>query len=135
MDMKSFFNKILSGNTNTVTPTAVIDSFNKEFDNPINPEWTKTGDQYEAVFYTDELEHIVRYKANGERISLKTNLPLESVPVPIRSAALNHGELMNAIEIITTNTCKYELIVRDKELKRYFMLVSSAGEVIEKEKL
>ncbi|MGV8091507.1 MAG: hypothetical protein AB2L24_06520 [Mangrovibacterium sp.] len=135
MDVKNFFLKILSGNKGTNIPQAVKESFGNQFDNPLNTEWSKTEGHYEAVFYKDELEHIASYKTNGEFLNLKINLQLSTVPKPILKTVKAHGELMNAIAIHEKNTVQYELIVRDSNLIRYFLLVSSSGEVLEKEKL
>lgn len=135
MDVKNFFLKILSGSKGTSIPQTVKEAFIRQFDNPLNTEWTKTDSHYEAVFYKDELEHIASYKRNGEFLNLKINMPLNSVPDPIQKTAKAHGELMNAIAIHQQHTVHYELIVRDRELTRYFLLVTSSGQVLENEKL
>jgi len=135
MDVKNFLLKILSGSKGTNIPQAVKEAFVKQFDNPLNTEWSKTGNHYEAVFYKDELEHIAGYKINGELLNLKINMQLDTVPESILNTVREHGELMNAIAIHEKGKVQYELIVRDEELIRYFLLVGSCGEVIEKEKL
>lgn len=135
MDVKKFFLKILSGSKGTNIPQPVKETFNKQFDNPLNTEWSKTESHYEAVFYTDELEHIASYKRDGKLLNLKINLQLGTIPGPIRETVKPHGELMNAIAIHEQDTVQYELIVRDENLTRYFLLVNSSGEVLEKEKL
>lgn len=135
MDVKNFFLKILSGSKGTNIPQPVKEAFIKQFDNPLNTEWSKAGKHYEAVFYKDELEHIARYKTDGELLSLKINMQLDTVPGLILNTVSEHEELMNAIAIHEKGKILYELIVRDEELIRYFLLVSSSGEVIEKEKL
>jgi hypothetical protein len=135
MDVKNFLNKILKGSMGENVPALVKDAFNKQFDNPLNPEWVKAREYYEAVFYKNELEHLARYLANGELESLKINMPLEEVPENIRGTAKKHGELMNAIAIHHHDLTTYELIVRDRDLIRYSLLLDLSGEVIEKEKL
>lgn len=135
MDVKNFFQKILSGNKVIPVPATVKTSFSKQFVEPLNIEWHKTGEQFEAVFYMDDLEHIARYKADGEMTCLKINLPLDGLPETVRAAAQGHGELMNAISILCDEKQKYEVIVRDKDLNRYFLLIRTNGEVAEKEKL
>jgi len=135
MDVKNFFQKILSGNKSIQVPATVKANFAQQFVEPLNIEWHKTGEQFEAVFYKDDLEHIARYKADGEMTCLKINLPLDGIPETIRTAARAHGELMNVISILCDETQKYEVIVRDAELNRYFLLISPNGEVSEKEKL
>ncbi|MEL7585958.1 MAG: hypothetical protein AAGU19_04530 [Prolixibacteraceae bacterium] len=135
MDVKSFFSRILKGSKGLNIPQSVREAFNKQFDNPLNTEWTKTDHLYEAVFYKDELEHIASYRSDGELLNLKVNLPLGTIPEPVSAMVKEHGELMNAIAIHEQDEVKYELIVRDENLIRFFLLVSSSGEVIEKEKL
>jgi hypothetical protein len=135
MDIKNFLNKILNDQKGKNIPHKILKSFKNQFDNPLNIEWTKTGETFEAIFYKDELEHIAHFKDNGELASLKINLPLEAVPEMILNTAKGNGELMNAIAIHKSGTVTYELIVRDENLIRYFMLLSATGEVIEKEKL
>ncbi|MDD4192419.1 MAG: hypothetical protein PHI28_13890 [Mangrovibacterium sp.] len=135
MDIKNFFSRILSGNKGTNIPQAVKEGFINQFDNPLNTEWSKTENHYEAVFYKDETEHIAAYKSNGEFLNLKINLSLGSVPAQVLNTAKAHGELMNAIAIYQQNTVQYDLIVRDQELTRYFLLVTSSGKVLEKQKL
>lgn len=135
MDAKNFFQKIFSTNKGTQTPPLIKEQFNQQFEQPMNVEWQKTGDQFEAVFYKDDMEHIARYSATGELTCFKVNLPLEQVPENIAATAKLHGELMNVIRIECEKMIKFELIVRDEALIRYFLLISPNGEVIEKEKL
>jgi hypothetical protein len=135
MDLKNFFLKILSGSKGINIPLPVREAFNKQFDNPLNVEWVKAENHYEAVFYTDELEHIASYQNNGEFLNLKINLQLDTIPEPVRETVNAHGELMNAIAIHEESSVQYELIVRDDALTRYFLLVNSLGKVLEKERL
>ncbi|WP_423130508.1 hypothetical protein [Gaoshiqia sp. Z1-71] len=135
MDVMNFFQKILSGHKEPHLPEPVKTAFGQQFATPRNAEWARMKDQYEVVFYNDELEHIARYKGNGERVSLKINLPLDLIPDKIRQAALQHGELMNGIHIQNQENEQYELIVRDDQLIRYFLLVNETGEVLDKARL
>ncbi|PTN08817.1 hypothetical protein [Mangrovibacterium marinum] len=135
MDAKHFFTKLFSANKSTHTPPVVLTRFNQQFEHPLNVEWQKIGDQFEALFYKNELEHIARYAPTGEMTNLKVNLPLEQLPENIEAEAKKHGELMNVIRIENGKILKFELIVRDRQMNRYFLLISHEGEVIEKEKL
>lgn len=135
MDVKNFLNKIFKGSMGKNVPGLVKDAFSKQFNDPLNPEWQKVRESYEALFYKDELEHLASYKPSGELESLKINMPLEKVPEKISGAARRHGELMNAIVIHHGETVSYELIVRDRDLIRYILLLDLSGEVLSKEKL
>lgn len=132
MDFKKLLHKILDASQETFTPQPIIDAFNKQFDSPLNTEWHKIEESFEAVFYIEELEHIAKYQADGVLISLKINLPLETIPVEIYEAAKLHGEVMNAIKIYCREVLKYELIVRDQNLTRYSLLLDAQGEIIDK---
>ncbi|WP_163709055.1 hypothetical protein [Mangrovibacterium lignilyticum] len=135
MDIKNFFHKILSTNKGPTIPELVKESFFKQFQQPLNIEWQVSADQFEAVFYKNEMEHIARFNREGQITCLKTNISLEKLPEAINETAQKHGELMNAISIACDESLKYELIVRDSELTRYFLLLSKTGEVLDKEKL
>lgn len=135
MDAKNFLSKILAGTKMSGTPKAVKQAFAKTFNSPLNTEWNQIGDEWEAIFYIDEMENIARFQSSGELLSLKTNLPLTQAPDDIKKAVQNVGELMNVIVIKRKQTLMYQLIVRNEKLERFFMLLNSEGEVLEKEKL
>lgn len=135
MDVINFFQKIFSNHRDIQIPPVVKEKFAGQFDESLNIEWQKSGEQYEAVFYKEELEHIARYNEDGAMVCLKINLPLTKVPDEIRQKAETQGELMNAIYIECDDLQKFELIVRDSELTRYTLLLNESGEVLEKEKL
>ena len=118
-----------------IAPTSVTSAFKKDFNKPKNTEWIKLEDGYEAVFYLRDIEHIARYSQSGTLLSHKINLPLNSVPDFVLRIAAEQGELMNVIEIRRSNFVNYELIVRDKALTRYFVLLDSYGNTIEKKTL
>ncbi|HKJ43454.1 MAG TPA: hypothetical protein VKA27_15260 [Sunxiuqinia sp.] len=101
----------------------------------MNIDWSTNGESYEAIFYLNELEHIARIKNDGLLESLKINLPLNKLPLAIHKQVDQLGEVMSAIAIYRENMINYELIVRDHQLNRYFLLLDENGKVIEKEKL
>ncbi|MGE4587065.1 MAG: hypothetical protein AB7D05_06955 [Mangrovibacterium sp.] len=133
MDLKKILHQILAGNKGVKVPPSVLQAFDKRFNHPLNVEWIRSSQHFEAVFYQEELEQIACYSHAGELLNLKINLHLNALPLPVSNRAHAEGELMNAIAIHEKNGVRYELIVRDQTLNRYFMLVSSSGEVLEKE--
>ncbi|MDM8159248.1 hypothetical protein QUH73_05385 [Labilibaculum sp. K2S] len=132
MDFKNLFRKIFNDSQESLTPQAIINTFNNQFDSPLNTEWHKTDQFYEAIFYKNELEHIAVYRANGTYVCLKINLQLESIPDTIYQAIKSHGEVMNAIKINYTDLQNFELIVRDQNLIRYSLLLNAHGEILDK---
>jgi hypothetical protein len=57
---------------------------------------------------------------------------LRLLPEHITIAGCKEGEIMNAISILEGLKIFYELIVRDKELKRYLALYDDSAELITK---
>ncbi|PKQ62507.1 hypothetical protein BZG02_12340 [Labilibaculum filiforme] len=132
MDFKNLFRKIFNDPQESLPSQTIIDAFNKQFDTPLNTEWNKTDQFYEAIFYKNELEHIAIYQTNGTYSCLKINLPLESIPATIYQAIKEHGEVMNAIKINYTDIQNFEFIVRDKNLIRYSLLLDAQGKILNK---
>ena len=135
MDIKNFFQKIFISNKEIQVPEIIKQNFKVQFSDSLNTEWQKNSDNFEVVFYKDELEHIATYNNEGIIICMKINLPLSDVPEIINQAARNQGELMNAILIECNESKEYELIVRDKQLIRYTILLDDNGSILYKEKL
>lgn len=135
MDIRNFFQKIFISSEDFRIPETVQKEYDEQFAGSINTEWHKNGDQFEAVFYKDEREHIATYNKDGSMACLKINLPLDVLPGSVGKTARIEGELMNAIQIDCDNSRHFELIVRDKDLIRYFLLVGEEGEILKKEKL
>jgi hypothetical protein len=123
------FKKLFTGFTpKTSKSTPAL--FAELFPRAMSVEWTETNEILEAIFYQDEMEHIARFDLIGHLIDYKINLTLDSIPLPIRTIAEQHGEVMNGIAIYKDNGLEaYEIIFRDKELKRYTMLLTKEEEI------
>lgn len=130
--MKNIFGKLFS---NVSVPDEVKQSFLEKFGDSINVEWLHSDDFYEAIFYLGDIEHIAHFDSLGSLINLKKNLSIVSTPEHIKAKAAQHGELMNVIEIRENEVVGYELIVRDKELIRFSLLLNERGGLIQKTKL
>ncbi|MCE4564899.1 hypothetical protein INQ51_11320 [Maribellus sp. CM-23] len=135
MEIRNFIQKIFSGGNEIQVPEPVKKQFAEQFADTINIEWQRTGDLFEAVFYRNDLENIASYRKDGAFVCLKINLPLSELPLKVTETAAEHGELMNAILIECDDKREYELIIRDTELVRYFLLADEEGNVKRKEKL
>ena len=135
MEIKNFFQKIFSPHKEVQVPSVVVDLFQEHFSDSLNAEWQKNEESYEVVFYRDDREHIATYQKDGVLLSLKINLLHNLVPEVIELAVKEHGELMNAILIESKGVKSYELIVRDKDLVRFSLLLSESGDMLRKEKL
>jgi hypothetical protein len=127
----NFFHNILRS-IKVKTPAIVAKRFIDAFPNSINVEWYYTDKIYEAVFYENDLEKIVRIDKEGNIIDTKVNLPLDILQDSIFKKASIHGEIMNAILISDGSRTFFELIVRDKELRRYLAFFNEEGELLKK---
>lgn len=132
--MKNIFSKLFKFTTINV-PQPVRESFLKQFGDSINVEWIQSDDFFEAIFYLNEMEHIAHYDQFGKLLNLKTNLPIHEIPEHIKKKGLEHGEIMNVIEIREEEIVGYELIVRDEALIRFSLLLNENGGLIHKSKL
>jgi hypothetical protein len=132
--MKNILSKIFNF-SNVSLPEVVKNSFLEKFGDSINVEWLHSDDFYEAIFYLDDIEHIAHFDATGKLLNLKTNLSIQATPEHIKRKAVEHGELMNVIEIREEEIVGYELIVRDEALIRFSLLLNEKGGLIHKSKL
>ncbi|MBN1119206.1 MAG: hypothetical protein JXA77_18495 [Bacteroidales bacterium] len=132
--MKKFLKKILVGNG--VSPSEVcLQSFNGNFADAVNVEWFSKKGYYEVVFYQNNLEHIAAFSLNGVLLEYRQNLSVEYLPEVIKNIALSKGEIMNSVLKNKGNMLEYELIIRDKFLKRQLILLTDMGEIKEEKAL
>jgi hypothetical protein len=121
---------------NKIAPSeACLQSFNQNFAEAVNVEWSKKTAAYEAIFYNNNVECIALFHENGSLIEYRQNLPLSHLPEIIKSTAHSKGEIMNTVLINKGNLLEYELIIRDAELKRYCLNISEFGEIVAEKKL
>ena len=116
-------------------PKLVLNSFQNIFGTSTNVEWHHEKDQYEAVFYISNMEHIAIFSPDGKLLEKKCNLELHKVTHPVSEQARAVGELMNLIEIHRDGKIFYEIIARDSHLDRYSLLMEENGTLLEKKKL
>jgi len=132
--MENYFKKIL--NDDSITPPETISrALHDNFKNPVWIEWFIRGDQYEAIFYADNTEHIALLDKNGILLSFRINLPSLLLPLPIADQIERHGELMNSILQNTKGIIEYEVIVRDSKLVRYIINFDQKGTLLNKSEL
>jgi hypothetical protein len=129
------FIKKIFGTGSNIPPKRVSENLMKHFANAISVEWIKHDEIYEAVFFEDEIEKTAQFNKDGKLIEYTINLVPDDIPPIIRSGMDDEMEIMNCIAIYNSGAHRYELIVRDKELTRYFMWVDSLGEIIKQETL
>jgi len=115
----------------TTPPKAVSDELEKQFGQEvISVEWSHKDTWYEALFYCDQMEHIARFMESGNLLEYRVNLSHDRFPVFQSRIYTEKGEVMNMVEIHYPDRLLYEVIVRDRDLIRYELLVSQDGEII-----
>lgn len=132
--MKGFLKKIVEG-SKISPPEACLQAFSDNFTDAVNVEWFRKEGCYEAIFYMHNLEHIAIFSLSGILEEYKRNLPVDLLPGPIKDVVRQKREIMNAVLINKGNRLEYELVVRDRLLKRHLMVISDLGEVWEERKL
>jgi len=128
-----FFNKIFSTHKSTV-PASVLSSLPEHFFGAAGVEWSRVNDQWEALFFHDNITKLARFDIAGKLIEYRVNIPPDSILSPIKEAA-GDWEIMNCIAVYSSGSLIYELIVRDRELVRYNLCLDSLGNQQRLEKL
>ncbi|MBU3926940.1 MAG: hypothetical protein KKB74_03980 [Bacteroidetes bacterium] len=105
------------------------------FPRAINIEWNKNQNTFEALFYMDEAELIAKLNEKGELIEHKKNIRKNEIPETIGLKTYEHGEIMSAIAIYFGEEVHYEIIIRQKDLVRYLLILNSQGTLLEKRKV
>jgi hypothetical protein len=132
--MQNILSKIFHSNK-TKPANAILKSFIAHFGNPINVEWHKEKENFEALFYIEDMEHIALFSPDGQVLEKKRNLLLSSAKSEIAIQAQSVGEMMNLIEIERNGILFYEIIARDLYLDRFYILLDKEGNVLDKKKL
>jgi hypothetical protein len=128
--MNDFVKKVIEGKG--ITPsTNCLQTFNQNFETAINVDWFDRGDYFEAVFYKDNIEHIVKIDYLGTLLEYKQFLPDGYLPESIKIKLENRGEIMNAVLINKGNTIEYEVILRDGEFNRFLITLTDMGKILE----
>ena len=132
--MQNILSKIF--HTNKTKPAnTILKSFIAHFGHPINVEWHKEKENFEALFYIEDIEHIALFTPDGRVLEKKRNLLLSSAKPEIAIQARNVGEMMNLIEIERDGIINFEIIARDLYFDRFYILLDNEGNVLDKKKL
>jgi hypothetical protein len=115
-------------NDNTIQPPQdIINALLNFFISPLNIEWFKKNESYEAIFYSQNKEHIAHLSFDGIIKDYRVNRLIEELPILIERQIKPKGEIMNVVSIHSKNETRYEVIFRDKNLKRFLALFDNSG--------
>lgn len=129
--MDNFINKIIIGNSIS-PPESCLQTFRENFRDAINAEWFSNKEMFEAIFYQYGFEYIAIFDLYGNLIEYRKYLPKALLPAEIKSSLEKDGQIMNALIKNKGNAIEYEVIVRDKSMKRFIILLSDSGTVIQR---
>ncbi|MBN1184198.1 MAG: hypothetical protein JXB49_18055 [Bacteroidales bacterium] len=133
--LENLFKKIITGSS-VVPPDNITESFQAMFHNALNIDWFIKDETYEAIFYFNDLEHIARFYNDGRLLDTRKNLPLDTIPEQLAKNASREGEIMNVVEIMPSdNEPYYDIVIRNKELVRFMLLMDKQGNIFEKKEL
>ena len=107
------------GLDNSKVPTAVRDSFAKDFSGN-SPKWDKENSNYEANFKTDGKTMSALYDENGNKQETETDINISNLPAAVTDYVSQNykGEKIKEAAIITkaNGEVKYEAEVNGKDL-------------------
>ncbi len=132
--MERFFSKFIEG-SNITPPDIIMNALIENFPDAINTEWYKRGENFEAIFYKDNIEHIALFDPAGVLVEYRMYLPEGFLPEKIKAELENRGEIMNVVMINKGNSITYEIILRDSKLIRYLLLVNEFGGIVDEKVL
>lgn len=132
--MKDFVKKVVGGNGIT-PPDNCLDAFNQYFEGAINTDWFDRKTCFEVIFYKDSIEHIAIFDKTGRLLEYKLYLPVNFLPEALKTNLESRGEIMNAVLRNKQNCIEYEVIIRDKEMKRHLILLSDLGKTLDEKLL
>ncbi len=99
----------------------------------VSVEWSQKDSFYEAVFYLNQVEHIARFSNSGELIDYRVNLAPDELSSAILGFLSGRGEVMNVVAVHTPHNEKgivYEIILRNRDLVRYELLIDQDGKLL-----
>jgi len=132
--MRDFLKNLSQGSRSLATDK--MERILKEvFINPVQTEWSFSGNTCEAIFYKDNQEHIAHFDKYGNLLDFIVNMHPDTIPAIIRKAAEIKGEIMNVLMISKKDVIKYEVIFRDRYLKWFLLLLKDNGETISEKRL
>lgn len=132
--MKNFLN--IPGKE-ALSPPDIIsrDLFNR-FQDPLNIEWSKRGELYEAIFYCKSIEHIADYRSDGAFVSYRVNISPPVLPDGFEQMLDSDFEIMNLVKRVSCEgLVSYEIVARDRELNRYLININGADGTVKTENL
>lgn len=134
IDVKRFYEKLFLKNRSDI-PIPVEKKFRAVFRRPVGVEWMVTGNDYEALFHENKLEHIARFDGSGNLLELRTNIaPLDMASIK-NEQVRKMGTLMNYIQIWHADTTTHELIIKKPDLTRILVLLNDNYDIIKEEPL
>lgn len=132
--MNDFLKKILKGNG--ILPSEVCEqSFKQNFENAVNVEWFNKENQYEAIFYKNDMEYIAIFDAAGTLLEYRQNLTVNHLPLAIKNVAASMGDIMSMVLKNKGNKLEYEILMRKDQQKRFLITLSETGNIIEETEL
>jgi hypothetical protein len=108
-------------------PTVVAGTLKADFPGATAVEWALQGELFEALFFHDNIEKIAKIDETGKLIEYRANIPTDKIQANVKNAIAEEFEIMNCMSVCVSGKTVYELIVRDRELVRYQIVIDSQG--------
>jgi len=131
-DLKSFYQKLLHL-SKTKIPTIIENRFQELFKDSKSVEWSKIGDDFEALFFQNNLEKIARFNLAGYLLEVRTNFAPSDFSASDNYPLKEKGKLMNYIQILRGDQLYYEMIIKKPDMKRILVLLNDRYEIIKEE--
>ena len=116
-------------------PDKVKTGLTRFFPEAKNIDWEHKKNNYEAIFYLNDVEHIARLSNDGELTEYKKNIWIDELPRTVVERCSKEGEIMNVIAIYKGKDQFFEIIIRDTRLRRKLLLFNRSADLVSSQKL
>lgn len=122
---------------NINVPSAVKESFSKQFPTAINVKWSMEAEnEYEAEYEANDQKQASNYDGSGKWLVTETEISESNLPDTVKSALANEFEgykIIKAEKVETPEGTSYELKFEKGEVT-YVVDISSAGAILKSKK-
>ncbi len=114
-------------------PSAVVNSFNKQFPQASDIDWEQENSNYEVEFEVGRLDHLAIFNSQGEIIRHKQELRVRDLPEQIRQEVKNayRGYRISEVDKLTQGEQVYFKLELKNWTKELDIVVDSSGQQVE----
>ncbi len=128
--MSNYFINQFTTNFSLTPPFAAEQKLAEKFPLATAISWFKVGENYEAVFNSENRDCIAQLNSSYDIASYKIITPVELLPENIKQAGTGQGKITNAVLIWDKGKLQYELAISDPQMQQFKVLLDANGNIV-----